>query len=110
MRKTDSIGSGISVDGGFACNVTGSRNILRYALSAGAAKLIYASTMSTDRRRRSNGNDANYCPDVYGASKFLAERIFAEASEHASSSRELLHESHSQQLSNSKVPRSRIPS
>jgi nucleoside-diphosphate-sugar epimerase len=67
-----------------ACNVTGSRNVLRYALSAGAAKLIYASTVSIYGRIEVDvvtEATPSIAPDVYGASKFLAERIFAEASE-----------------------------
>ena len=79
-----SIGPGISFDDMFACNVTGSRNILGYALSAAATKVIYASTMSIYGRIDVDvvtETTPTIAPDVYGASKFLAERIFAEASE-----------------------------
>jgi nucleoside-diphosphate-sugar epimerase len=79
-----SIAPGVSLDDMLACNVTGSRNILRYALSAGVAKLIYTSTMSiygeidVDVVKETTPIVA---PDVYGASKLLAERMFAEASD-----------------------------
>src|SRR5260221_7140951 len=37
---------GVSVDAMLGCNVTGTRNVQRYALAAGATRLIYASSLS----------------------------------------------------------------
>jgi nucleoside-diphosphate-sugar epimerase len=79
-----SAGPQVSLDDMLACNVTGSRNLLRYALSAGAEKLVYASTMSVHGRiyvDMVTETTPSIAPDVYGASKLLAERIFAEASD-----------------------------
>jgi nucleoside-diphosphate-sugar epimerase len=78
-----STGPGISLDDMLACNVTGTRSVLRYAISAGAAKLIYASSMSIYGRievASVTETTPSIDPDVYGASKLLAERILAEAS------------------------------
>jgi nucleoside-diphosphate-sugar epimerase len=72
---------GIGLDEMLACNVAGARNVLNYALGARAAKLVYASTLSVHGRiagaevTESTPVDR---PDVYGASKHLAERMFAE--------------------------------
>jgi len=79
-----SAGPEVSLDDMLACNVTGSQNLLRYALSAGAGKLIYTSTMSIHGRiyvDTVTETTPSIAPDVYGASKFLAERIFAAASD-----------------------------
>jgi nucleoside-diphosphate-sugar epimerase len=72
---------GISLDEMLACNVTGARNVLRYALGAGAAKLVYASTLSVHGRIAGSEVTEDTPvdqPDVYGASKYMAERMFAE--------------------------------
>jgi nucleoside-diphosphate-sugar epimerase len=72
---------GVGLDEMLACNVAGGRNVLRYALDAGARKVVYASTLSVyghiaDPQVSENTPVSE--PDVYGASKYLAERMFAE--------------------------------
>jgi nucleoside-diphosphate-sugar epimerase len=64
------------------CNVDGARNVLDYARRAGARRIVYASTLSvhgdveTDEvTERTPVRD----PGLYGASKLVAERLFAEA-------------------------------
>jgi nucleoside-diphosphate-sugar epimerase len=72
---------GVGLDEMLACNVAGGRNVLRYALDAGASKLVYASTLSVHGRIADpevSEHTPVSAPDVYGASKYLAERIFAE--------------------------------
>lgn len=74
--------SGITTDEMLACNVTGAANILRYAMSADASRLIYMSTLSVHGRIVANVVDEHtpvVDPDVYGASKYLAERLIAAA-------------------------------
>ena len=63
-----------------ACNVLGTQNIIEYARRAGARLLIYTSTLSVHGRvdvpvvdEQTPVSD----PDVYGASKYLAERLIA---------------------------------
>jgi nucleoside-diphosphate-sugar epimerase len=71
---------GTAVDAMLACNVTGARNVLRYAHDASAARLVYASTLSVHGRIEAAVVDETTPirdPDVYGASKHLAERMFA---------------------------------
>jgi nucleoside-diphosphate-sugar epimerase len=68
------------VDDLLRCNVFGTRNVLRYALTAAAQKLIYTSTLSVHGRIHSSIVDhltAIVEPDVYGASKYLGERLLA---------------------------------
>jgi nucleoside-diphosphate-sugar epimerase len=70
----------VSLDDMLSCNVIGGRNVLRYALSANARKLICTSTLSVHGRIEANVvTEATRIidPDVYGASKLLAERMFA---------------------------------
>jgi UDP-glucose 4-epimerase len=70
----------VSIDDMLACNVAGAHNILRYALAAGASRLIYLSTLSVHGRIDANVVDENtpvIDPDFYGASKYLAERLMA---------------------------------
>jgi nucleoside-diphosphate-sugar epimerase len=71
---------GVSVDDMLACNVGGACNLLEYALSAGASRLIYASTMSVHGEIVEPVVDETTpirAPGIYGASKLLAERLFA---------------------------------
>ena len=75
---------GGSVDDMLACNVDGARNVLGYALRAGARRLLYASTLSVHGQIADPVVDAttpSCAPDVYGASKLLAERMFAAESQ-----------------------------
>ena len=70
----------VGLDEMLACNVTGARNLVAYGLRAGADKLIYASTLSVHGQIGVPSVDTDtpiLNPDVYGASKYLAERIFA---------------------------------
>jgi UDP-glucose 4-epimerase len=67
-----------------ACNVTGARNLLKYAHRADARRLIFASTLSVHGRVDEpvvTETTPVRGPDIYGASKHLAERLFAEASD-----------------------------
>jgi UDP-glucose 4-epimerase len=71
---------GIPLGDMLACNVDGARNVLDYALRAGARKIVYASTMSVYGRIEVpvvGPGTPIVEPDVYGASKYLGERIFA---------------------------------
>jgi nucleoside-diphosphate-sugar epimerase len=68
------------VDDLLRCNVFGTRNVLRYALAAAAQKLIYTSTLSVHGRIDTPVVDHRTAivePDVYGASKYLGERLLA---------------------------------
>jgi len=71
---------GISVDDILACNVVGARNLLNYARSAHASRLVLASTLSVHGQVEGPIVDEMTPvrePDLYGASKYLAERLFA---------------------------------
>jgi nucleoside-diphosphate-sugar epimerase len=71
---------GVSVGDMLACNVDGARNLIEYAVGADASRLIYASTMSVYGEIVEPVVDETTpirAPDVYGASKLLAERLFA---------------------------------
>jgi len=71
------------VDDLLRCNVFGTQNVLRYALAAAAQKLIYTSSLSVHGRIHTAVVDhltAVAEPDVYGASKYLGERLLAAAS------------------------------
>ena len=62
------------------CNVAGAQNIISYARAAGAGRLAYASTLSAYGRITDSTVDETTPirdADVYGASKYLAERMFA---------------------------------
>jgi nucleoside-diphosphate-sugar epimerase len=75
---------GVSVADMLECNVSGAHNLISYAHSAGAQRLIYASTLSVHGRVDESVLD-EATPireaDVYGASKYLAERLFAAQSD-----------------------------
>jgi nucleoside-diphosphate-sugar epimerase len=71
---------GISVDDILACNVVGARNLLNYARSAHASCLVLASTLSVHGQVEGPIVDEMTPvrePDLYGVSKYLAERLFA---------------------------------
>ncbi len=78
-----SILPGVSADDMLACNVVGTRNLLAYSQRAGATQLVHASTVSVHGRIEEPEVDETTPvrdPDLYGASKYLAERqIAAEA-------------------------------
>ena len=79
-----SMATGVSVDDMLACNVTGTRNVLRYALSAGASRLIYMSSLSVHGKIDVTVVDENTSvvdPDIYGMSKYLGERLIATAAD-----------------------------
>jgi len=71
---------GVTADDILACNVTGARNLLRYARNAGATRLVVASTLSVhgdiEEQVVTEATPVR-APDLYGASKYLAERLFA---------------------------------
>jgi len=71
---------GITVDDILACNVTGARNLLNYARTANVSRLVLASTLSVHGDVEEQTVDETTpvrAPDLYGASKYLAERLFA---------------------------------
>jgi nucleoside-diphosphate-sugar epimerase len=75
---------GVTAEQMLECNVTGTRNLLNYATAAGARFLIFLSTLSVHGRILESEVDENTPvrdPDIYGASKFLAERLIAVQSE-----------------------------
>ncbi len=68
----------------FSANAAGTRNVLRYATSAGALKIIYTSTLSIHGKIGLGVVDENtpiVDPDFYGASKHLGEQILASAAD-----------------------------
>jgi nucleoside-diphosphate-sugar epimerase len=70
----------ITVDDILACNVVGARNLLNYAHSAGASRIVLASTLSVHgdiEEQVVTETTPVRAPDLYGASKYLAERLFA---------------------------------
>lgn len=72
--------SGVTVDDILACNVTGARNLLNYARTADVSRLVLASTLSVHGDVQEPIVDETTpvrAPDLYGASKYLAERLFA---------------------------------
>jgi nucleoside-diphosphate-sugar epimerase len=72
--------AGISVDDMLGCNVAGARNLVNYARSADASRVVLASTLSVHGQVEEPIVDELTPvrgPDVYGASKYLAERLFA---------------------------------
>jgi UDP-glucose 4-epimerase len=76
--------AGVSTDDMLACNVLGTRNVVRYALAAGAKRLIYMSTLSVYGKVDAATIDENTPvrdPDIYGASKYLGERLIAAAAD-----------------------------
>ncbi len=75
-----SMATGISADEMIRCNVIGTRNVLRYALAAGAAKIIYTSSLSVHGRVAVPVVDENTPvveADLYGTSKYFGERLLA---------------------------------
>jgi nucleoside-diphosphate-sugar epimerase len=79
-----STAEGVTIDDMFSCNVEGGRNVLRYALAAKASRLVYCSTMSVYGKVAEPVVDETTPirdPDCYGASKYLAERMFAAEAE-----------------------------
>lgn len=77
-----SAADGVSSDEILACNVDGARNVIAYGQAVGAARIVYASTLSVHGQISEPEVDERTPvrdPDVYGASKHLAERLFAEA-------------------------------
>jgi nucleoside-diphosphate-sugar epimerase len=72
----------VTLEAMLRCNVDGARNVLRYAQRANASRLVYASTMSVHGQileAEVTESAPSRDPGVYGASKLLGERIFAEA-------------------------------
>jgi nucleoside-diphosphate-sugar epimerase len=79
-----SMAPNVSPDDMLASNVNGTRNLLCYARSAGAARIVYASTLSIHGRIVGPVVDENtpvIDSDIYGASKYLGERLFAAAAD-----------------------------
>jgi nucleoside-diphosphate-sugar epimerase len=73
-----------TVDDMLACNVIGTRNLQKYARRASAKHLVFASTLSVHGEiTEPVVTDATpiRVPDAYGASKYLAERLFSLESE-----------------------------
>jgi UDP-glucose 4-epimerase len=70
----------ITADDILACNVVGARNLLNYARGADASRIVLASTLSVhgdvDEQIVTETTPVR-TPDLYGASKYLAERLFA---------------------------------
>jgi nucleoside-diphosphate-sugar epimerase len=69
-----------TVDEMLACNVTGTHNLIAYASSATVSRVVVTSTLSIYGDVEDNiVTEATPVrnPDVYGASKYLAERLFA---------------------------------
>ncbi|MGA8615649.1 MAG: NAD(P)-dependent oxidoreductase [Xanthobacteraceae bacterium] len=82
--------AGVSPRGGvstaelLSCNVQGMHNLIRHALDTNARKFIFTSTLSIHGSVRGSILDENtpvINPDIYGASKYLAERMLAAVSE-----------------------------
>jgi UDP-glucose 4-epimerase len=73
-----------SVEEMLRCNVTGTENLVRYALAAGVQRFVYMSSLSVHGTILQDVVDERTPvrdPDVYGASKFLGERIIAARSD-----------------------------
>ena len=71
---------GITREAMLRCNVTGAANLHRYALAAGARKLVYMSSLMVHGKVVEPVLDHDTPirdPGLYGASKFCAERLFA---------------------------------
>jgi nucleoside-diphosphate-sugar epimerase len=70
----------ITADDMLACNVIGARNLLCYARRARASRIVLASTLSVHGSIEEDivtETTPVRAPDLYGASKYLAERLFA---------------------------------
>jgi nucleoside-diphosphate-sugar epimerase len=75
-----SITPAIKPDDMLACNVIGASNLLNYARTARASRIILASTLSVHGQVEEDvvtELTPVRAPDLYGASKYLAERMFA---------------------------------
>lgn len=75
-----SVMPGISIDDMLAVNVTGTRNVQRYAMRARARKFIYTSSLSIHGQITTgvvNEHTSIKEPDTYGATKYLGERLLA---------------------------------
>jgi UDP-glucose 4-epimerase len=75
-----STAAGVSIDDMLAVNVTGARNVQRYAVRAGVRKFIYASSLSIHGRIETDVVDEHTPindPEPYGATKYLGERMLA---------------------------------
>lgn len=71
---------GVSIDDMLAVNVTGTRNVQRYAMRAGARKFVYTSSLSIHGRIKTGVIDEHTPindPDPYGATKYLGESMLA---------------------------------
>jgi nucleoside-diphosphate-sugar epimerase len=78
-----SSGEGISTADLLSCNVQGMQNVIRHALHTGVRKFIFTSTLSVHGEIRVPVVDEDtpiIDPDIYGASKYLAERMLAAVS------------------------------
>jgi nucleoside-diphosphate-sugar epimerase len=72
-----------SIQSMLRCNVNGAYNIQEYALSAGARSFIYTSSLSVHGNITVPVVDVTtpiIDPGVYGASKYIGERLLAESS------------------------------
>jgi nucleoside-diphosphate-sugar epimerase len=79
-----SVMPGISIDDMLAVNVTGVRNVQRYAMRARASKFIYTSSLSIHGQITAavvNEHTPINAPDTYGATKYLGERLLAEVAD-----------------------------
>jgi nucleoside-diphosphate-sugar epimerase len=71
---------GSGVDEMLACNVVGARTLIKYASTAKASHVVVASTLSVYGDVVDGAVTETTpvrSPDMYGASKYLAERLFA---------------------------------
>lgn len=71
---------GVGIDDMLSCNVAGTRHLLSYARRVGVARVIFTSTLSIhgdiDEPLVTEATPVR-APGTYGASKYLAERLFA---------------------------------
>jgi nucleoside-diphosphate-sugar epimerase len=76
--------AGILIDEMLATNVMGTRNVHRYALEVGVARLICTSSLSVHGKITVNEVDEFTSvvePDLYGMTKYLGERLFLSTAE-----------------------------
>jgi nucleoside-diphosphate-sugar epimerase len=79
-----SVSEGISTTELLSCNVQGMHNLIRHARHTRIRKFVFTSTLSVHGEVRGPVVDENtpvINPDIYGASKYLAERMLAAVSE-----------------------------
>jgi nucleoside-diphosphate-sugar epimerase len=75
-----SLASAVDVEDMLACNISGMRCLLKYAARAHPSRIIHASTVSVHGDIESEVLDENTPinnADLYGASKYVAERLLA---------------------------------